>query len=286
MREHARGGAEDRARGMLPSVKYMQLLRPLGAIALGLSLTPFPFGPSPAAQAQAVSPADDERGRTHFQAGREHLAVGRYEDALREFELAYDLSRRPAMLLNIANVAERLGAYRQAAQAYQGYAETLAAEDPERATYLSRAANLRERAERADREARAQGTMEGTPADGATTAPAPAGSSHDLLVPGIVALAAGGASVVAGAILGGLALAEESSVRSGCGATRSCLPSQVATMDDLALGADITLFGGLALVAVGGVLVAVDLSQAGGEGAPASARVSFGLGALSVEGTF
>jgi hypothetical protein len=247
------------------------------ALALSVLVTTGGLGP-PRTHAQAPSPSDDERGRAHFQAGRDHLAVGRYEEALHEFELAYDLSHRPAMLLNIASVAERLGAYRQAAQAYQGYAETLAADDPERATHLARAASLRERADRADQAARAQGTMEGTRAAGA--------ASHDLLVPGIVTVAIGGAALIAGAVLGGLALAEESSVRSGCGATRSCLPEQVAAMDDLALGADVALFGGLAIAAVGGVLLAIDLSQGGAEGAPASAQVSVGLGGLSFQGTF
>jgi hypothetical protein len=261
--------------------------RLLPRATLGLALTVLLVLRASSAGAQSVAPSDDERGRTHFQAGRDHLAVGRYEDALREFELAYDLSRRPAMLLNIANVAERLGAYRQAAQAYQGYAETLAAEDAERATYLARAEALRARADRADQEARAEGTMEGTPLGDATTVTSPtAAPSHDLLVPGIVTLVVGGASVIVGAILGGLALAEESSVRSGCGATRSCLPSQVAGMDDLALGADVALFGGLAIAAVGGVLLAIDLSQGGGERPTASARVSLGVGGLVVEGTF
>jgi len=265
---------------MLPTAMFAQHFQRLGALALALSISTLLSASPPTVQAQGT-PTDDDRGRMHFQAGRDHLQLGHYEEALREFELAYDLSRRSAMLLNIANAAERLAAYPRAADAYQSYAETLAADDPERATYAARAASLRERAERAEAEAI---TGAETPAAAAlTTAPTP---SHDLLVPGAVLLAVGGASVVVGAILGGLALGEQSSVQSGCGATRSCLPSQVAAMDDLALGSDIALFGGLALAAVGGVLLVLDLTQGGGESSPASARLSIGLGDLSVQGTF
>ena len=57
---------------------------------------------------------DDERARAHFFAGESHYAAGRFADAAREFALAYELSRRPEMLVNLARAHERDGALRAA----------------------------------------------------------------------------------------------------------------------------------------------------------------------------
>jgi tetratricopeptide (TPR) repeat protein len=57
---------------------------------------------------------DDERARAHFAAGESHYAARRFGDAAREFALAYELSRRPEMLVNLARAHERDGALRAA----------------------------------------------------------------------------------------------------------------------------------------------------------------------------
>lgn len=67
---------------------------------------PAASAPSDAVQARASS---DERARAHFVAGESYFASARWSDAVREFALAYELSRRPEMLVNLARTHERAG---------------------------------------------------------------------------------------------------------------------------------------------------------------------------------
>jgi tetratricopeptide (TPR) repeat protein len=57
--------------------------------------------------AQQLS-ASDEEARALFEAGRVAYANGRYDKALAHFQAAYDLSKRPPLLYNIANTLDRL----------------------------------------------------------------------------------------------------------------------------------------------------------------------------------
>lgn len=57
-------------------------------------------------QARAES-EDDERARAHFVAAEAYYQDGRFSDAAREFEEAYQLSGRPEMLINLARAQER-----------------------------------------------------------------------------------------------------------------------------------------------------------------------------------
>src|SRR4051812_27946810 len=69
------------------------LLAMLGsAIALGAGEAP-------------VSP----EAKRHVDAGVEDYNAGRFEEAVKEFELAYRLSARPALLFNIARAEGKLG---------------------------------------------------------------------------------------------------------------------------------------------------------------------------------
>jgi tetratricopeptide (TPR) repeat protein len=52
---------------------------------------------------------DDERARAHFVAAEAYYQDGRFSDAAREFEEAYQLSGRPEMLINLARAQERAG---------------------------------------------------------------------------------------------------------------------------------------------------------------------------------
>jgi hypothetical protein len=52
---------------------------------------------------------DDERARGHYLAGESHFAAERWSDAAREFTLAYELSHRPEMLINLSRSHEREG---------------------------------------------------------------------------------------------------------------------------------------------------------------------------------
>ncbi|HEY6879136.1 MAG TPA: tetratricopeptide repeat protein [Polyangiales bacterium] len=52
---------------------------------------------------------DDERAHAHYLAGESHFAAERWADAVREFALAYQFSRRPEMLINLSRAHERAG---------------------------------------------------------------------------------------------------------------------------------------------------------------------------------
>ncbi|MEM6929147.1 MAG: tetratricopeptide repeat protein [Myxococcota bacterium] len=66
-------------------------------------------------------PAADARARELFLEGDAHYAAGRYEEAEKLFLQAYDLSRRPVLLFNLANVYERLSDYEAAADCLRRY---------------------------------------------------------------------------------------------------------------------------------------------------------------------
>src|SRR5260221_12106667 len=93
--------------------------------------------------------SDDENARRHFESGAAYLQQSDNDNALREFQAAYSLSKRPALLLNIANVYERMGKPKDAVEALTKYL----AEDPkatDRTTQETRIANLKKRAEAGD----------------------------------------------------------------------------------------------------------------------------------------
>lgn len=198
-----------------------------------------------------AQPSDDERARLHFDAGRSYYEEGAYEQALEEFSRSYELSHRAPLLANMANCEDRLGRWTDAANHLEQYARTLQEGSEERRLTERRIENLRARAS-ARQEPSATPDVAPTPA---TETPA---GSEGLLVPSIVLMGAGGAALIAWGVLGGLALGEESTIASGCGATASCTAEEVRAMDDLALGADISLAAGLALAAVGVVLLIVE----------------------------
>src|SRR5689334_21716783 len=83
--------------------------RPLLALGICASLL--------AGQVPARAQSDDENARRHFESGAAYLQQSDYENALREFQAAYALSKRPPLLLNIANVYERMGKLQEAVDA-------------------------------------------------------------------------------------------------------------------------------------------------------------------------
>ena len=69
-------------------------------------------------------PSQEELARSHFVAGEEEYARGRWRDALHEFQLGYALSPRPEFLINFAQVYRKLGDYDAAARECQRYLAT------------------------------------------------------------------------------------------------------------------------------------------------------------------
>src|SRR5258706_16242912 len=113
--------------------------------------------------APVAAQTDDENARRHFESGAAYVQQSDNENALREFQAAYALSKRPALLLNIANVYERMGKPKEAVETLTKYL----AEDPkatDRTTQETRIANLKKRIE--------SGNSTPPPAASASTPPA------------------------------------------------------------------------------------------------------------------
>jgi tetratricopeptide (TPR) repeat protein len=95
----------------------------------------------------AVARADDEDrevARAHFLAGQGYYVQARYTEALHEFEEAYRLSRRPALLFNVGVCQEKLGRVDDAIASFSRFL----VEDPnasDRASVEARIVDLRAR---------------------------------------------------------------------------------------------------------------------------------------------
>lgn len=229
----------------------------LGAIALIASAAPTSAQESDA----------DARARTHFEAGRLHFEEGAYDRARAEFLRAWELSHRPALLINLATVEERLAEYAQAASRIRDYVAAVP-DDPNRAQLERRIANL-ERLQR-DRDTRgataATPTPTPTPGEPAPAEPTPApggGGGDGLVIGGIVGLGVGGVGFVLQGVFGGLALSEDATLAEGCGATASCTEAQVADANTYAAVSDAMMAVGIAGVAAGAVLLILGLTSSG-----------------------
>jgi tetratricopeptide (TPR) repeat protein len=219
----------------------------------------------PTALTSAQSSEDtDERARLHFRSGAAYYDAGEYEDALREFQSAFELSQRPALYYNLYLCEQAIGSLEIAAEHLEHYL----AEVPEvenRTVLEQRLASLRTRIERrAAGEADPGGERdEGRPIDAppleasgdetnATEGPAPA--EPGLNVPAIAAFSVAAVGLIGAVIFGPLTLAEDSSLAgSPCAASRSCDTGSLTTY---ALLTDIS-FGVAAAAAIAGLVLAL-----------------------------
>jgi tetratricopeptide (TPR) repeat protein len=116
----------------------MLLLRALATLALVWSL---------ARPALAMS-EEDERAKAHFLAGQSYYDQASYADALKEFNEAYRLSKKPALLYNLARCYEGLGQLGDAVSMLERYLTDEPA-TPDRTSIEERIRNLKERQQRA-----------------------------------------------------------------------------------------------------------------------------------------
>jgi tetratricopeptide (TPR) repeat protein len=77
-----------------------------------------------AATAVAAPPDEADAGRIHFDAGRKLYELGRYAEAIGEFQSGYEATMRPAFLINIGQAYRRLGNQEQARLYYRQYLST------------------------------------------------------------------------------------------------------------------------------------------------------------------
>jgi tetratricopeptide (TPR) repeat protein len=218
--------------------------------------------------ARAQDDTGDERARTHFESGRSYFDEGNYERALEEFQRTLEMSGRPQMYFNIGTTLERLGRLREAADAFEHYLRDV--ENPPNAELLSR------RVEHLRRRAAAQD--EGRADPGAE----PVARDDSTLVGGAIALGIAGAALVSFAITGSLVLAEDGNLRDGCADAGTCTPSDVRTLEALAIATDVAWPIAAVAGAVGAILLGLGLSREGPSVAPLVAPNAFGI---LVEGT-
>ena len=183
--------------------------------------------------------SDDELGRRHFESGVAYLQESDYENALKAFDKAYALSKRPAILLNIATVHERRGDSKAAIEALKRYLE-VAPEGEEAQSVKNRITNLEKRLEAAPPPA-ATPTPTPAPASPAppptATTPPPAPSTPPPSpaaehqppnrIPAYIALSIGGLSAAGAVLTGILAQSEYNNAESEC--KPNCSDDQLST---------------------------------------------------------
>lgn len=215
---------------------------------------------------------DDSAAREHFLTGQSLYDEARYEEALPEFEAAWELSHRPEMLFNIANAAERSFDYERAATALEQYMHQGTDVDTE---VLQRRID-RNRAAAAARES----------ADERGVPPALAGGGSSLRLAGWLTIGGAGALGVASLITGLVSHGTHSDLVEVCQPT--CPADSASDIDSgRSLARASTALSGIALAAaiVGVVLVIVGRDDDGDGDVDAestSVEVMPGFGGASV----
>ena len=203
----------------------------------------------------------DDLARRHFDSGVAYLEESDYDNALKAFQKAYELSKRPEILLNIATVYERQSALPSAVAALKGYLEA-APQGEHVETVRLRIANLEKRIEEQDKTRAAQtgavpaaappppATATATPTPTATTEPPrtkPHAKPEPNRLPAFISLGVGG--VLAGASLatGLIAKSNFEDAKSSCGP--HCSDSELSSSRTFAITS--TVLTGAAVLGVG-----------------------------------
>ncbi len=204
----------------------------------------------------------DDLARRHFESGAAYLEESDYDNALQAFQKAYDLSKRPEILLNIATVHERNAELQPAIDALNQYLSVATPGDEHVDPVKLRIQNLQKRLddEKATAPAAAGASAAGAPTGGAslTAAPpstavsatppaAPATPAHASRLPAFIAFGVGGVAAGAAVITGIIADSDYNSAKSSC--SPACSNSQLSSGRTLALTS--TILTGVAVVGVG-----------------------------------
>lgn len=209
---------------------------------------------------------DDERARGAFRLGRQHYEQGRFAEAAGEFERAFGLSGRAQLLFNAYLAYRDARDDENAIRTLRGYL-TGVTDVPDREHLEARLAALeRGVQEQRERDAAAQAETDEArrQAEEAERRAEAAGRPRTREIPGEtwpwIVMGVGGAMVVGGAITGGLALSERSSLDSQC-SLQLCpagfdLAGRQSTIQSLAITTDVLLIGG-GVVAVTGLVLGI-----------------------------
>lgn len=207
--------------------------------------------------------------RTIFEQAEADYSAGRFLDAATGYERSYALlveagrETAPLVLFNIASSYDRAGRRAEARAAYQRFID-------EARPGLE---GVGDRIEQARARVVVLGPEPATPPDGPTTdgrvEPPPA-SGGGISPVGPILLAAGGALVVAGLVVGGVALGRDGDLGTACPSRQACpaeLRSDYDEVRTLALAGDVLWIGGAVVAATGLVLTFVLPGDDGGASA-------------------
>lgn len=210
------------------------------------------------------SDMDDTRARAAFRLGRQYYEQGQFSEAAVEFERAYGLSGRGALLFNAYLAYREAGDDANAMRTLRGYLAEVP-DAPDRAHLQARLESLQAQVtadEEHEAQIRAETEAARRDAEEARRLAEEASRPRYRTIPGdswpwIVA-GVGGAMVVAGAITGGIALGERSTLDQQC-PLQLCpagfdSQGRQSTVESLAITTDVLLIGGGVITATGIVL--------------------------------
>jgi tetratricopeptide (TPR) repeat protein len=199
---------------------------------------------------------DDDVARVHHEAGRVYLERGRFDDAAREFEEAYELSHRAEILYNLSIAYRDGGRLPEAVDALRRYLAT-APDAPNRAMLEERLRTLE--AEIAARTAAPAGAED---EDGSEDE----GGADGLVIAGVTTLAVGGAALAAAIVTGVLAASETGPLDDLCDDDGACAPGFEEPLEsarDFATASNVLFVVAGGVLAAGGVLFVLGLASSG-----------------------
>lgn len=187
--------------------------------------------------------------------------ANRFEEAGAAFEAAYDVTAHPSMIYNAYVAYRDAGLPREALRTLRRHLQLIAANDPERPRLEARLRGLEQQVAALDRGGPREqpGPTETTDEDAA----APQVDSGPDLTGPIVLLSVGGAALVAGAVMGGVTMAEHDAFVADC-APEGCgeLAAEASRGQALALASDVVLAAGGAIAVAGLVWLIVSATSA------------------------
>ena len=232
-------------------------LRPVGSLRVAAALACAVWLCGATGHAQSTS---DDLARRHFDSGVAYLEESDYDNALKAFQKAFELSKRPEILLNIATVHERQSDLPGAVTALKAYLEA-APQGEHVETVKLRIQNLEKRTQEQD-QAKANAaapprppipTASATPAPAPAPAPVPATAHQPNRLPAFISLGVGG--VMAGAALatGLVAKGKYDDAKQSC--SHACTDSQLSGSRTFAITSTVLTGAAVAGVAIGVVLL-------------------------------
>jgi tetratricopeptide (TPR) repeat protein len=284
----------------------------LGLLLFGLTL---PATSVRAEEGSGTAAENEERARGHFRLGRAYYDNGDFAQAAVEFEEAYRISQRAALLYNIYLAYRDANDTHNAAEALRKYL-ALEKNIENRGQLESRLAALDRALVENPQPSAAPAVVAAAPAQPLTAVPeatptaevAPAGAlqpsdaspaSKPFPVLPVVLMSTGGAMVVGSIVTGMMAVGKHNEwddARKDCDASGVCsgmtaeraqeLNDMKSSGQTLAIVTDVLLFGGLAVAGTGVALFFLDSGESAPPPSGAQAKLACGPLSCSLRGSF